>query len=173
MNSPTARPGLVVVDFDDTIASENGSSISPAVASAVRRLARRAPLAVVTSRASEKAVATAERTLERAGLGKLPLLVRDRTKHGHSDAEIVEAKRIAILHHARMLGVPPVIGIGDRPSDEIAYRAVGMLVVRVCHEGRADQWIGDPDLEVPVRVGQLDRAWCDLPERVAGLSARR
>jgi phosphoglycolate phosphatase-like HAD superfamily hydrolase len=140
-------PPLVVLDFDGTLVDEGNDEVRPEIAAAVRGLADRWPVAVVTSRASERAVARARRALLRSGLGGIPLLHRDRTRHDNGREGLVASKRDLIEAVRRRLGARPAVGVGDRETDAIAYAMCGMTALDVSAD--------------------LVAAWRGLPERVA------
>jgi hypothetical protein len=136
-----SRKPLIVSDFDGCLLRKGNDAcdaISPGVAEQVRRIQRCAPLAIVTARASARAVDSGRRALAHAGLQALPFLHRDMQIHDHSPTGICAAKRAAICAYAQAHDLTPAIGIGDEPTDEQVYRTLGMTIIR-CHWGTSDE----------------------------------
>ncbi|HLF27505.1 MAG TPA: hypothetical protein VJG32_14315 [Anaerolineae bacterium] len=124
---------LLVTDFDGCLVAEDDKTahaIHPTVAAMLKCIDRRAPVIIVTARASAKAVTAARTALRQAGLAHMPFLHRDMTLHDHSAEGIISAKVQAIEGYAAEHNLKPWAGIGDGLIDERVYQRLAMTIVR-------------------------------------------
>eukprot|EP01138_Halocafeteria_seosinensis_P004657 gb/GECG01004763.1/.p1 GENE.gb/GECG01004763.1/~~gb/GECG01004763.1/.p1 ORF type:complete len:289 (+),score=24.67 gb/GECG01004763.1/:1-867(+) len=95
-----------------------------------------------------------ERWLKRHGLEDTPLVLakemhpRDETRAYFKYHEVCELKK---------QGKKFILGIGDRPSDMLAYLAAGVPTIMLCHDEGVPKGHGSPTARAKKLIGDLDR----------------
>lgn len=119
---------LVVTDFDGCLCMPENIDILDDVASSLVKIATHTPVIILSARATEKAVQRAALSLQAAGLAHFPFVYRDMKRFTNSDTDLIAYKNHVINTYALQNGLIPAFGIGDHPTDEIAYLSCNMEV---------------------------------------------